>query len=120
VQAGFLFCDKEKEKDMKFTASTFVDINSTWLELGTFTGTRAQAAKQAMAKIPADFPATELLLNEVGTDSQAEYVHRIHGKRAVQFVKRWYGKNDEEREFYYNQRVTMQMVHGVLVVGLPQ
>ncbi|MGB2635484.1 MAG: hypothetical protein WAM58_16255 [Candidatus Acidiferrum sp.] len=105
---------------MKFTASTFVDINSKWLELGTFTGTRAQAAKQAMAKIPADFPATELLLNEVGTDSQAEYVHRIQGKRAVPFVKRWYGKNDEEREFYYNQRVTMQMVHGVLVVGLPQ
>lgn len=106
---------------MKFTASAFVDINGEWLELGTFIGTRAEAAKAAMKKVPtADFQNGTLLLNEVNTDAQTEYTHHIKGKQAVPFVKRWNGKNDEEREFYYNQRVTLQMVHGVLVVGLPQ
>ena len=104
---------------MKFTASTFVDINSKWLELGFSTCNRVKCAQQAMAKIPALLPSNRVAVNEVGTDSQAEYVHRIQSERAVPFVKRRTARTMKSARSFTTQRVTMQMVHGVLVVGCP-
>jgi hypothetical protein len=69
------------------------------VDLGKFIGTRAHAAKQAVEKIPADFPATMLYLNNESTE--AEYLHWLRGKRADLVVERWTGENDEERSRYY-------------------